>query len=50
MVDLDLARANRWAVSPASGFPITIVPVAERLIVFSRSGTGLAIDVYDTRW
>jgi hypothetical protein len=50
MVDLDLARAGRWAVSPAAGFPTQIVPVPGRLVVLSHSATGPAIDVYDVHW
>jgi hypothetical protein len=49
MVDLDLARAHRWEMARAVGFPIQVVPAGERVILFGWSEGTAAIDVYDAR-
>ena len=50
LVDLDVARASRWTMSADAGYPIDLVPAADRLIALTYSTSGASVGVYDARW
>lgn len=49
IVDLDSARASRWNMSAAAGYPIDLVPAGDRLVALTYSSSGASIQVYDAR-
>jgi Zn-dependent protease with chaperone function len=48
-VDLDRTHATRWTLSPATGYPIDLVPAGDRLIALRYASAGASVEVYDTR-